>query len=58
MVIQDFYSKSVFLDTAPLIYFIEGHSQYQTHLTALFELNAKGGFSFITTTITFFWKSL
>ncbi len=52
MVIQNFASKVVFLDTAPLIYFIEGHSTYQTILSRLFDLNDKGGFSFITSTIT------
>ncbi len=52
MVIQDFSSKTVFLDTAPLIYFIEGHSQYQDILSKLFDFNDKGGFSFITSTIT------
>ena len=52
MVIQNFASKVVFLDTAPLIYFIEGHSTYQTILSRLFDFNGKGGFSFATSTIT------
>jgi predicted nucleic acid-binding protein len=52
MVIQDFSSKVVFLDTAPLIYFIEGHSKYQNLLSNLFDFNDKGGFSFITSSIT------
>ncbi len=52
MVIQDFSSNIVFLDTTPLIYFIEGHSQYQDILSRLFDFNDKGGFSFITSTIT------
>jgi hypothetical protein len=39
MVISDFSSKVVFLDTAPLIYFIEGHSVYQAHLRPLIEAN-------------------
>jgi len=52
MVIQSFSSKIVFLDTAPLIYFIEGHSQYQKILSSLFDLNDKGDFSFITSSIT------
>jgi predicted nucleic acid-binding protein len=52
MVIQDFASKVVFLDTAPLIYFIEGHSTHQAILTRLFDFNDKGGFSFVTSTIT------
>jgi predicted nucleic acid-binding protein len=52
MVVQDFFSKVVFLDTAPLIYFIEGHSEHQNILSKLFDLNDKGGFSFITSSIT------
>lgn len=52
MVIQDFTGKTVFLDTAPLIYFIEGHSSYQRALASLFELNDAGGFMLLTTTIT------
>ncbi len=52
MVIQDFASKVVFLDTAPLIYFIEGHSEYQPILSKLFHFNDKAGFSFITSSIT------
>lgn len=52
MVIQDFASKTVFLDTAPLIYFIEGHSVYQPILSTLFELSDKGRFSFVTSSVT------
>ncbi|HEY9342227.1 MAG TPA: type II toxin-antitoxin system VapC family toxin [Hanamia sp.] len=52
MVIKEFVSKLVFLDTTPLIYFIEGNSKYQNILQELFELNDKGSFSFITTSIT------
>ena len=52
MVIQDFTSKTVFLDTAPLIYFIEGNSNYQPILSRLFDLNDKGSFSFITSSVT------
>ncbi len=52
MVIEDFSSKVIFLDTAPLIYFIEGHSKYQNILSKIFELNDKGSFSFLTTSIT------
>ena len=52
MVIQDFSSKIVFLDTAPLIYFIEGNSQYQNVLLDLFNFNDNGGFLFITSSIT------
>lgn len=52
MVIRDFASKVVYLDTAPLIYFIEGHSTYQSILSNLFDFNDKGGFSFVTSTVT------
>lgn len=52
MVIQDFASKVVFLDTAPLIYFIEGNSTYQPILASLFDFNDKGGFAFVTSTVT------
>lgn len=52
MVIQHFSSKVVCLDTAPLIYFIEGHSSYQPVLARLFDFNERGGFSFLTSTVT------
>jgi predicted nucleic acid-binding protein len=52
MVIRDFASKLIFLDTAPLIYFIEGHSTYQSALSNLSEFNESGGFSFVTSTVT------
>jgi predicted nucleic acid-binding protein len=52
MVIQDFASKTVFLDTAPLIYFIEGNSEYQPILSHLFDFNDEGGFSFVTSSVT------
>lgn len=52
MVITDFYQKTVFLDTAPLIYFIEGHSEYQEKLMACFTANDNGDFTFITSSIT------
>lgn len=52
MVITDFYQKRVFLDTAPLIYFIEGHSIYQDKLMTCFTSNDNGDFIFITSSIT------
>ncbi len=52
MVVQDFAAKAIFLDTAPLIYFIEGHSAYAPILARLFNFNDKAGFSFIASTIT------
>ncbi len=47
-----FKNKVLFIDTAPLIYFIEGHSEYQSKLEKLFESNDAGEFQFITSTIT------
>jgi len=44
--------KDIFLDTAPLIYFIEGHSQYKENLSQIFEANDRGSFTFITSSIT------
>jgi len=52
VVVQEFSLKTVFLDTAPLIYFIEGHSEHQGVLARLFQLNDNGEFAFITTSVT------
>ena len=52
MVVAEFSGKLVFLDTSPLIYFIEGHSQYQQKLKELFVLNDKGNFRFVSSVIT------
>ncbi|MBL7727622.1 MAG: type II toxin-antitoxin system VapC family toxin [Dinghuibacter sp.] len=52
MVTKDFLGKTLFLDTAPLIYFIEGHSEYQDKLLNLFISADKGEFSFISSTLT------
>lgn len=52
MVTADFFQKTIFLDTAPLIYFIEGHSEYQNALTEIFKANDNGSFGFITSSIT------
>ena len=52
MVIQEFENTIVFLDTAPLIYFIEGNSIYQSKLEKLFKLNDEKYFQFQTSTIT------
>jgi predicted nucleic acid-binding protein len=52
MVAADLLHKNVFLDSAPLIYFIEGHSEYQNALIPIFEANDKGNFRFITSSIT------
>lgn len=45
-------NKTIFLDTAPLIYYIEGHSEYQEQLSALFGANDNGKLSFATSTLT------
>lgn len=52
MVIKDFLSRTVFLDSAPLIYFIEGNNHYTNILKLIFEDNDNGKFSFITSSIT------
>lgn len=52
MVVTEFNQKRIFLDTAPLIYFIEGHSIYQDKLTKYFSSNDNGDFTFITSSIT------
>jgi predicted nucleic acid-binding protein len=45
-------NKTVFLDTAPLIYFIEGHSPYQLQLKEIFDANDSQEFQFVTSTLT------
>ena len=52
MVAEDLKNKLVFLDTAPLIYFIEGNSAYQQILKKLFTFNDEGYFKFLTSTVT------
>ncbi len=52
MVIDELKNKTVFLDTAPLIYFIEGNSDYQEKLEKLFKLNDEKHFQFLTSTLT------
>lgn len=47
-----FADQVVFIDTAPLIYFIEGHSRYQEKLIELFRSNDLGEFRFQTSTLT------
>lgn len=47
-----FYNKTVFIDTSPLIYFIEGHSQFQNQLLKIFKANEKGQVQFQTSTLT------
>jgi len=45
-------SQTLFLDTAPLIYFIEGGTAYQTNLNKLFAAFDKGDFFILTSTLT------
>ena len=52
MVNIDLKHKNIFLDTAPLIYFIEGNSQYQEKLEQIFKSNDNGDFAFIASSIT------
>ncbi len=48
-----FDSQLVFLDTAPLIYFIEGNSEYDKKLIPVFKANEEGKFQFVTSALTF-----
>lgn len=50
--IQKLSNKKIFLDTAPLIYYIEENPQYLSLLDKLFVANSKGKFLFLTSTIT------
>jgi predicted nucleic acid-binding protein len=50
--IQKLTNKKVFLDTAPLIYYIEENQQYSKILDPLFFTNSKGKFLFQTSVIT------
>jgi predicted nucleic acid-binding protein len=50
--IQELTNKTVFLDTAPLIYYIEENNQYSPLLDKLFLANSKGKFLFQTSVIT------
>lgn len=52
MVINELKDSIIFLDTAPLIYFIEGHSEFQNKLERLFKLNDEKYFKFVTSAIT------
>lgn len=50
--IQKLTNKKVFLDTAPLIYYIEENQRYSKILDNLFLTNSKGKFKFQTSVIT------
>jgi len=47
----DLRHKNIFLDTGPLIYFIEGNSEHQEKLKQIFGSNDKGDLFFITSSI-------
>ena len=51
-IIKKLKSKNVFLDTAPLIYYIEENSKYLPLLSNLFLANSNGEFLFQTSVIT------
>jgi hypothetical protein len=50
--IQKLTNKTIFLDSAPLIYYIEENNRYSDILDKLFLANSKGKFLFQTSVIT------
>lgn len=52
MVISELKGKTIFLDTAPFIYFIEGNSEFQKSLAQIFALIDNQEIIAITSTIT------
>lgn len=50
--IEKFDNKAIYLDTAPLIYYMEEASSGSAFLQELFKKNEKGDFTFFTTSIT------
>jgi predicted nucleic acid-binding protein len=52
MVVKDILSGTIFLDTSPLIYYIEGHSSYQNVLAQVFEAADAGKVLLLTSSIT------
>jgi len=50
--IKKFANKSVFIDTAPLIYYIEENKEYAKVLEKLFAANEQSKFQFSTSVIT------
>jgi predicted nucleic acid-binding protein len=51
-IIQNLQGKIIFVDTAPLIYYIEGHSLWQSKLIEIFTNNHEGQLPIITSTLT------
>lgn len=50
--INDLHGKTVGLDTAPLIYFIEENPSYIETVRLFFEAMDKGDFQVVTSTVT------
>ncbi len=50
--INELHGKTIGLDTAPLIYFIEENPTYIETVRHFFEAMEKGGFMVVTSTIT------
>lgn len=51
MGLRNLKSQTIFLDTAPLIYFIEGNTAYQTDLKKFFTAFDRGELTIITLTL-------
>ncbi|OQX79879.1 MAG: hypothetical protein B6D64_04135 [Bacteroidetes bacterium 4484_276] len=51
--IDKLHGAKIFLDTAPIIYYIEGNVKYQDFLSNLFKLNVREEVDFVTSSITF-----
>jgi predicted nucleic acid-binding protein len=51
-IVETLINKKVFLDTAPIIYYIENQHKYRGLLDNLFELNAQGKIAFISSSLT------
>ncbi len=51
--IEKFDNKAIYLDTAPLIYYLEENPSYFSFLENLFKKNENGDFTFYTSAITF-----
>jgi predicted nucleic acid-binding protein len=51
-IVENLINKKVFLDTAPIIYYIENQHKYRSLLDNLFELNAQGKIAFISSSLT------
>lgn len=49
---KKFFNKKVFIDTAPLIYFIEGHTKFQNELIEIFKAGDEEMLSIQTSILT------